>query len=41
MKTRNPKVAKVKPEDVINDRILRNLDESGFIDKVYAKYGVK
>ncbi|MEX0804578.1 MAG: ABC transporter substrate-binding protein [Candidatus Binatia bacterium] len=41
MKTRNPKVAKVKPEDVINDRILRKLDESGFIDEIYAKYGVK
>jgi NitT/TauT family transport system substrate-binding protein len=41
MKTRNPKVAKVKPEDVIEDRILRKLDESGFIDEIYAKYGVK
>ena len=41
MKTRNPKVAKVKPEDVIDDRILRKLDESGFIDGVYAKYGLR
>jgi NitT/TauT family transport system substrate-binding protein len=41
MKTRNPKVAKIRPEDVIDDRILRKLDESGFIDEVYARYGVK
>jgi NitT/TauT family transport system substrate-binding protein len=41
MKTRNPKVAKIKPEDVIEDGILRKLDGSGFIDQIYAKYGVK
>jgi NitT/TauT family transport system substrate-binding protein len=41
MQTRNPKVAKVKPEDVIEDRILKKLDESGFIDGIYAKYGLK
>lgn len=41
MQTRNPKVAKIKPDDVIKDDILRKLDEIGFIDEVYAKYGVK
>jgi NitT/TauT family transport system substrate-binding protein len=41
MKTRNPKVAKIKPEDVIDDRILKKLDESGFIEQTYAKYGAK
>jgi NitT/TauT family transport system substrate-binding protein len=41
MKTRNPKVEKVKPEDLIDDRILKRLDQSGFIDEMYAKYGVK
>jgi ABC-type nitrate/sulfonate/bicarbonate transport system substrate-binding protein len=41
MKTRNPKVAKIKPEDVIADGILRKLDGTGFIDQMYAKYGVK
>jgi ABC-type nitrate/sulfonate/bicarbonate transport system substrate-binding protein len=41
MKTRNPKVAKVRPEDVIEDGILKKLDETGFIDEMYAKYGVK
>ncbi len=41
METRNPKVAKIKPEDVIEDDILRKLDKSGFIDALYKKYGVK
>jgi len=41
MKPRNPKVEKVRPEDVIDDRILRKLDESGFISDMYVKYGVK
>ncbi len=41
MKLRNPKLEKVKPEDVIDDRILRRLDDSGFINELYVKYGVK
>jgi hypothetical protein len=41
MKSRNPKLEKVKPEDVIDDRILRRIDESGFINDMYVKYGVK
>jgi ABC-type nitrate/sulfonate/bicarbonate transport system substrate-binding protein len=41
MKPRNPKLEKVRPEDVIDDRILRKLDESGFITDMYVKYGVK
>jgi hypothetical protein len=41
MKSRNPKLEKVRPEDVIDDRILRKLDESGFITDMYVKYGVK
>jgi ABC-type nitrate/sulfonate/bicarbonate transport system substrate-binding protein len=41
MKPRNPKLEKVRPEDVIDDRILRKLDESGFITETYVKYGVK
>jgi hypothetical protein len=31
----------VKPEQLIDDRILKKLDQSGFIDEVLAKYGVK
>lgn len=41
MKTRNPKVGSVKPQDVIRDDILRKIDRSGFIDEMMAKYGVK
>jgi hypothetical protein len=32
----NPKVATVQVEDVIDTRILRKLDESGFIDALYS-----
>ena len=41
MKTRNPKVGEIKAEDIIDNRIMRKLDESGFIDKLYATYGAK
>lgn len=41
MKRSNPKVEKVKPEQLIDDRILKKLDQSGFIDEMLAKYGVK
>lgn len=36
MKLKNPKVAEVKLERLIDDSILRDLDKSGFIDQVYA-----
>ena len=41
MKRSNPKVEKVRPEALIDDRFLKKLDQSGFIDEVLAKYGVK
>jgi NitT/TauT family transport system substrate-binding protein len=41
MKRTNPKVENVKPETLIDDRILRKLDQSGFIDEMLTKYGVK
>lgn len=41
MKRGNPKVENVKPETLIDDRILKKIDQSGFIDEVMAKYGVK
>jgi hypothetical protein len=40
LKTRNPKIGEVKIEDVIDARIMRKLDESGFIDRAYAAQGV-
>jgi hypothetical protein len=36
---RNPKIADVKVEDVVDNRIMRKLDESGFIDKIFALHG--
>jgi hypothetical protein len=40
MKLRSPKVEEVKVEDVIDSRIMRKLDDSGFIDRMYAAHGV-
>jgi NitT/TauT family transport system substrate-binding protein len=41
MKRSNPKVERVKAEQLIDERILKKLDQSGFLDEVLAKYGVK
>ena len=41
MATQNPKAANVKVEDLIDARLIRKLDENGYIDKVAAGYGVK
>ena len=41
MKSQNLKLAQLKVEDVVDDRFVRKLDESGFIDRLYASYGVK
>jgi hypothetical protein len=39
LKIRTPKIGEIKVEDVIDSRLMRRLDESGFIDKMYANYG--
>jgi len=36
LKPRNPKIGEVKVEDVVDNRIMRKLDESGFIDRAFA-----
>jgi len=41
MATLNPKIASVKVEDLIDSRMIRKLEENGFIDKMAANYGVK
>jgi NitT/TauT family transport system substrate-binding protein len=41
MKVRNPAVEKLVVEEMLDDRILRRLDQSGFIDGLYRTYGVK
>jgi len=37
----NPKAASVKIEELIDSRLINKLDESGFIDKVGATYGLR
>ena len=39
LKPRNPKIADVKVEDVVDNRIMRKLEESGFIDRAFAAQG--
>ena len=41
MASQNPKVANVKVEELIDNRIIRKLDESGYIDRAGAAYNVK
>ena len=41
MQARNPKVGQVKLQELIDDSIMRELDKSGYIDRIYAEYGVK
>ncbi|HET8563809.1 MAG TPA: hypothetical protein VFM35_08070, partial [Candidatus Binatia bacterium] len=40
-RAQDPRVANVKPEDVIDNRILNKLDKVGFMDEIYRNYGVK
>ena len=37
----NPKATSVKIEELVDSRLIRKLDESGFIDKVGASYGLR
>ena len=41
MKSRNPKMADLKVEGLIDASFMHKLDESGFIDKLYSTYGIK
>lgn len=41
MKLRNPSIEKLKMEDLVDLRILRRLDEGGFIDSLAKTYPVK
>jgi ABC-type nitrate/sulfonate/bicarbonate transport system substrate-binding protein len=41
LQTQNPKVGQVKLEELIDDSIVRELDKSGYFDRVNAEYGVK
>ena len=41
LKPRNPKLGTIKVEELVDDRIIRRLDESGFIGRLHATYGIK
>src|SRR5436309_12350587 len=41
MKLRNPAVADIKAESLIDAKLIQELDRSGYIDQLYAAYGVK
>jgi NitT/TauT family transport system substrate-binding protein len=41
MKPRNPRMAELKVEELIDDTFMRKLDESGFLEKLYSTYGIK
>jgi hypothetical protein len=41
MAVQNPKAANVKVEELIDARLIRKLDENGYMDKVAAAYGLK
>jgi hypothetical protein len=34
-------VAGLKPESLVDARLIQELDQSGFIDQLYSAYGVK
>ena len=39
LKPRNPKIGDLRVEDVVDNRIMRKLDETGFIDRAFAAQG--
>ncbi len=41
LKTRNPKLEGMNVQSLIDDRIMRKLDEDGFIARLQATYGLK
>jgi ABC-type nitrate/sulfonate/bicarbonate transport system substrate-binding protein len=41
MGVQNPRVAGVKVEELVDSRLIRKLDENGFIDKTGAVYGLQ
>jgi hypothetical protein len=41
MKTQNPKIGAVNLEEINDTRLIKKLDDSGFIDKAFAAQGMK
>ena len=40
-KLREPRLGNVNVESIVDDSLMRKLDSSGFIDRVYRGYGIK
>jgi len=41
MATSNPRVGEIKLDEIVDRSFVRNLDDSGFIDRVFAPAGVR
>jgi hypothetical protein len=41
MASSNPRVAELKLDEIVDRRIMRKLDDSGFIDRTFVAAGVK
>ncbi len=41
MKIQNPKIGDVKLDDINDARLIKKLDDSGFIDNAFAAQGMK
>jgi hypothetical protein len=41
LQSREPRLANVKIENIVDDELMRKLDSSGFIDRVSRGYGIK
>ena len=37
LKTQNPRIAEVNVADLVDNRYIRKLDESGFFERIYSK----
>ena len=37
LKTQNPRIGEVNVEDLVDNRYIRKLDESGFFQQIYGK----
>ena len=41
MKAQNPKIGAINLEELNDTRLMKKLDDSGFIDKAFAQQGIK
>lgn len=37
LKTQNPRIAEINVDDLVDNRYIRKLDESGFFERIYVK----